>query len=58
MYVGDHRDNDMLPAKADGLRTALTRRSPWGYLWADDPMVTANADWVINSLTAEQARAR
>jgi HAD superfamily hydrolase (TIGR01662 family) len=50
VYVGDHRDNDVLPAKAAGLRAALIRRGPWGYLWADDPMVTANSDWVINSL--------
>jgi HAD superfamily hydrolase (TIGR01662 family) len=50
VYVGDHRDNDVLPAKAAGLRAVLIRRGPWGYLWADDPRVTANADWVINSL--------
>ncbi|MEV7971425.1 HAD hydrolase-like protein [Sphaerisporangium sp. NPDC088356] len=37
VYVGDHRDNDILPAKAAGLRTALIRRGPWGHLWADDP---------------------
>jgi HAD superfamily hydrolase (TIGR01662 family) len=51
VYVGDHRDNDILPAKAVGLRTAHIRRGPWGYLWADDPLVTQNADWRINSLT-------
>jgi HAD superfamily hydrolase (TIGR01549 family) len=50
VYVGDHRDNDLLPAKAAGLRAALIRRGPWGYLWADDPAVRENADWVINSL--------
>jgi HAD superfamily hydrolase (TIGR01549 family) len=51
VYVGDHRDNDIAPAKAAGLRAALIRRGPWGYLWADDPLVRENADWVINSLT-------
>lgn len=50
VYVGDHRDNDILPAKAAGLRAALIRRGPWGYLWADDPVVRDQADWVVNSL--------
>lgn len=50
VYVGDHRDYDLLPAKAAGLRAALIRRGPWGYLWADDPVVRAHADWVIDSL--------
>src|SRR2546430_674555 len=51
LYVGDHRDNDLLPAHAAGMRTALIRRGPWGYLWADDPTVVKTADWIINSLT-------
>jgi HAD superfamily hydrolase (TIGR01549 family) len=50
VYVGDHRDYDLVPAKAAGLRAALIRRGPWGYLWAEDPVVRQNADWVINSL--------
>lgn len=50
VYVGDHRDNDVVPAKAAGLRTALIRRGPWGFLWADDPVVRQHADWVIGSL--------
>lgn len=50
VYVGDHRYNDVLPAKAAGLRAALIRRGPWGHLWADDPAVRQNADWVIDSL--------
>ncbi|MGH3630037.1 MAG: HAD family hydrolase [Sciscionella sp.] len=50
VYVGDHRDHDVLPAKVAGLRVALVRRGPWGYLWADDPVVRENADWVIDSL--------
>jgi HAD superfamily hydrolase (TIGR01549 family) len=50
VYVGDHRDNDLGPAKAAGLRTAHIRRGPWGYLWADDPKVLKLADWRIASL--------
>jgi HAD superfamily hydrolase (TIGR01549 family) len=51
VYVGDHRDNDLEPAKAAGLRTAFIRRGPWGYLWAEDPKVHKLADWRIDSLT-------
>jgi FMN hydrolase / 5-amino-6-(5-phospho-D-ribitylamino)uracil phosphatase len=51
VYVGDHPQNDTFPARAAGLRTAHLRRGPWGHLWADDPDVQANADWVIDSLT-------
>ncbi|MFI8093820.1 HAD family hydrolase [Streptomyces sp. NPDC086080] len=51
LYVGDHPANDVFPAKAAGLRTAHLRRGPWGYLWADDPKVAAEADWQIDSLT-------
>ncbi|WP_405780697.1 HAD family hydrolase [Streptomyces sp. NBC_00859] len=51
VYVGDHPQNDIFPAKAAGLRTAHLRRGPWGHMWADDPDVVAAADWRINSLT-------
>jgi len=51
VYVGDHRDNDIVPAHAAGLRTALIRRGPWGHLWADDPVVSDTADWIITSLS-------
>ncbi|MET8289819.1 HAD family hydrolase [Streptomyces sp. NPDC005132] len=51
VYVGDHPANDLLPAKAAGLRAAHIRRGPWGHLWADDPDVVAAADWRIDSLT-------
>ncbi len=50
LYVGDHRDHDIVPASAVGLRAALIRRGPWGHLWADDPLVTGHAEWVIDSL--------
>jgi HAD superfamily hydrolase (TIGR01549 family) len=51
VYVGDHRDNDLIPAHAAGLRTVLIRRGPWGHLWSDDPTVIKTADWIINSLS-------
>lgn len=51
LYVGDHRDNDIVPAHAAGLRTALIRRGPWGYMWAADPAVVGTADWIISSLS-------
>lgn len=51
VYVGDHRDNDVLPAKSAGLRVAHIRRGPWGHLWADHPQVVEKADWRITSLT-------
>jgi HAD superfamily hydrolase (TIGR01549 family) len=50
VYVGDHRDNDILPAYAAGLKTVLVRRGPWGYLWAGDPAVRAAATWTVDSL--------
>ena len=50
VYVGDHRDNDLVPAKAAGLRAAHIRRGPWGHLWANDPCVAELADWRIASL--------
>ncbi|MGW1998207.1 HAD family hydrolase [Embleya sp. NPDC001921] len=50
LYVGDHPANDHVPARAAGLRTALVRRGPWGYLWADDAEVN-RADWTVDSLS-------
>jgi HAD superfamily hydrolase (TIGR01549 family) len=58
VYVGDHRDNDLEPAKAAGLCTAFIRRGPWGYLWAEDPKVHKSADWRIDSLTELPALVR
>lgn len=51
LYVGDRLDNDILPAKRAGMRTALLRRGPWGYLHADRPEA-AQADYVIDDLMA------
>ncbi|MBB4963228.1 FMN phosphatase YigB (HAD superfamily) [Saccharothrix violaceirubra] len=50
VHVGDHRDNDVVAAKAAGLRAVLIRRGPWGHLWADDPLVRRDADGVIDSI--------
>jgi HAD superfamily hydrolase (TIGR01662 family) len=49
-YVGDRLDNDVLAASAAGMRTALIKRGPWGYLHAQRPQA-ALADLVIESLT-------
>lgn len=34
LYVGDRLDNDVLPARAAGMRTAFIRRGPWGHIHA------------------------
>ncbi|MFI7615045.1 HAD family hydrolase [Nonomuraea terrae] len=51
LYVGDRLDNDVLPAAAAGMRTALLRRGPWGYLHAERPQARA-ADMVVDDLHA------
>jgi HAD superfamily hydrolase (TIGR01549 family) len=50
VYVGDHRDNDIIPAKQFGLRTAHIRRGALGYLQAEDPVLKDAADWQVNTL--------
>ncbi|WP_337662145.1 AMP-binding protein [Actinoalloteichus sp. AHMU CJ021] len=40
----------VVAARAAGFRTALIRRGPWGHLWADDPLVRRDAEWVIDSI--------
>ncbi|MER7211447.1 HAD family hydrolase [Streptosporangium sp. NPDC000239] len=47
VYVGDHPANDIVPARAAGLRTCLIRRGPWGHLWAKD----RPADWHIDGIS-------
>ncbi|PZG16306.1 HAD family hydrolase [Nonomuraea aridisoli] len=51
LYVGDRLDNDVLPAAAAGMRTALLRRGPWGYLHAERPQARA-ADMIVDDLHA------
>lgn len=49
LYVGDHPQNDVGPARAAGLRAAHLRRGPLGHLWADSEDARA-ADWRVGSL--------
>jgi HAD superfamily hydrolase (TIGR01509 family) len=49
LYVGDRLDNDVLPARAAGMRTAFVRRGPWGHLHARRPEC-ALADLRLESL--------
>ena len=49
LYVGDRIDNDVLPARAAGMRTAFIRRGPWGFIHAQRPEA-ALADLRIDSL--------
>jgi len=50
LYVGDHRDYDIVAGHAAGLRTALVRRGPWGHIWCHDPAVQARAHLVTSRL--------
>jgi HAD superfamily hydrolase (TIGR01549 family) len=38
-YVGDRLDNDVLPARAAGMKTVFLRRGPWGWLHAETPAI-------------------
>lgn len=49
LYVGDRLDNDVLPAREAGMRTAFIRRGPWGYVHSQRREV-ALADIRIQSL--------
>jgi FMN phosphatase YigB (HAD superfamily) len=49
LYVGDRLDNDIRPAQAAGMATALVRRGPWGYI-LDDPDVSSRCLFRIDSL--------
>jgi HAD superfamily hydrolase (TIGR01662 family) len=49
LYVGDRIDNDILPAQAAGIQTALVRRGPWGHI-VDDPEVRDRCLFVVDGL--------
>jgi HAD superfamily hydrolase (TIGR01662 family) len=50
VYVGDRIDNDLMPAKAAGMRTAFIRRGPWGYILENHPDMATAADWRVATL--------
>jgi HAD superfamily hydrolase (TIGR01549 family) len=50
LYVGDRLDNDVLPALAAGMRTALIRRGPWGWIQQHDTAADRST-FRIDSLT-------
>lgn len=49
LYVGDRLDNDVLPARRAGMRTAFLRRGPWGLIQGGRPEASV-ADLSIASL--------
>nr|BFE56452.1 hypothetical protein GCM10020063_009780 [Dactylosporangium thailandense] len=51
LYVGDHRDHDILAGHHAGIRAALVRRGPWGHLWHHEPAVRSTAEYVVHNLT-------
>ncbi|MFD2350260.1 HAD family hydrolase [Nonomuraea ferruginea] len=51
-WGGDRLDNDVRPAAAAGMRTALLRRGPWGYLHAARPEAREAADVIADDLHA------
>ncbi|ACY95914.1 HAD-superfamily hydrolase, subfamily IA, variant 1 [Thermomonospora curvata DSM 43183] len=56
LYVGDRLDNDIRPAVAVGLKTALIRRGPWGIIQQDDPDADRLPTMRIDSLTELPSR--
>jgi HAD superfamily hydrolase (TIGR01662 family) len=49
LYVGDRLDNDIRPAQAAGLATALVRRGPWGHI-LDDQVIADRCLFRLDSL--------
>ena len=49
LYVGDRLDNDIRPAQASGMATALVRRGPWGHI-LHDPQVSQRCLFRVHSL--------
>jgi HAD superfamily hydrolase (TIGR01662 family) len=56
-YVGDRLDNDVLPAKAAGMRAVFIRRGPWGVVHAGWPEA-ARADLRLETLHGLAERLR
>lgn len=50
LYVGDRLDNDIRPAAAAGMLTALIRRGPWGWIQQHDPAADELATFRVDSL--------
>lgn len=48
-YVGDRLDNDVLPAKAIGMKAVFLERGPWGVIHSSREEVK-QADWHLHSL--------
>ncbi|MEV0278519.1 HAD family hydrolase [Streptomyces sp. NPDC050610] len=51
LYVGDRLDNDIRPAVAAGMATALIRRGPWGTIQQHDPEADSITTMRIDSLS-------
>ena len=51
LHVGDRLDNDVLPARTAGLRTAWLRRGPWALLQGPRLLAGARPDHVVDALT-------
>ena len=57
LYVGDRLDNDVIPARGFGMKTALLERGPWGrnhVSWPD----AALADFILKDLAGLPALLR
>ncbi len=50
LHVGDRLDDDIRPAGVRGLRTALTRRGPWGMIQQNDEAAATVPTLRIDSL--------
>ncbi|GAA4862318.1 HAD family hydrolase [Actinomycetospora straminea] len=50
LYVGDRLDNDIAPAAQVGLRTALIKRGPWGYILDQEGFPDVTPTIVITTL--------
>jgi HAD superfamily hydrolase (TIGR01549 family) len=51
LYVGDRLDNDIRPAAAAGMRTALIRRGPWATIQWTSPEARTTPDIRLTALT-------